>query len=126
MPVALNVPCFFLLMVLKRPVRIVFADDSLKTAFEQLCSAAYEEKELYIFISRALNDIKEKPAGYIHIQKTRWPKEYVQKYNITNLWKYDLPNGWRLIYTIQHEDVAILCIILEWFSHKEYERRFGY
>ena len=40
--------------------------------------------------------------------------------------EYDLPNGWRLIYTIESDDLKIMNIILEWFSHKDYERRFNY
>lgn len=39
---------------------------------------------------------------------------------------YDLPNSWRLIYTIQTNEVMILNVILEWFNHKGYERRFKY
>ena len=52
-------------------------------------------------------------------------KEYL-RYKITNLWKYDLPKGWRLIYSIGREGVEILSIILEWMNHKNYERRFNY
>jgi len=51
----------------------------------------------------------------------------VQKYQINNLWKYGLPDGWRLIYTIKTPNkVQILAVILEWFDHKEYERKFNY
>jgi hypothetical protein len=50
----------------------------------------------------------------------------VKEYGITNLWKYDLPNAWRLIYTIKEDEVTILNVILEWFDHKEYGRRFKY
>jgi hypothetical protein len=46
---------------------------------------------------------------------------------MNNLWKYDLPDGWRLIYTLSTPNkIEILAIILEWFDHKNYERRFGY
>jgi len=62
----------------------------------------------------------------LKIPKKLWPKLYVQHYGITNLWKYDIPNGWRLIYTIETNEVKIVNIILEWPDHKNYERRFGY
>ena len=39
---------------------------------------------------------------------------------------YDLPNGWRLIYTIETNEILVLAIILEWFDHKNYERTFNY
>src|SRR3989338_2034692 len=60
------------------------------------------------------------------IKKQLWPKEYIKQYGITNLWKYDLPNAWRLIYTIESDEVKIMGIVLEWFTHKEYEKRFNY
>jgi hypothetical protein len=51
----------------------------------------------------------------------------VTKYRIKNLWKYDLPNGWRLLYTITADnEVEIISAILEWFDHKNYERKFKY
>jgi len=45
---------------------------------------------------------------------------------VDNLWKYDMPEGWRLIYTNVSDEVQILAVLLEWFDHKEYERRFHY
>jgi hypothetical protein len=81
---------------------------------------------LYDFIDRAKDDLKKNPMCGFKIPKHLWPKEYIKKFEITNLWKYDLPNGWRLIYTIQTNEVMILNVILEWFDHKEYERKFKY
>ena len=41
--------------------------------------------------------------------------------------KYDLPDGWRLVYTITTPNkVEIISVILEWFNHPEYEKRFHY
>ena len=54
------------------------------------------------------------------------PKEYKQRYGINNLWKYNLPNAWRLVYSITGNEVEIIAILLEWFDHKDYERRFKY
>jgi hypothetical protein len=48
------------------------------------------------------------------------------KYKITNLWKLNLSRGWRLIYTLKSDDIAVYCIILDMFDHKGYEKRFRY
>jgi hypothetical protein len=32
----------------------------------------------------------------------------------------------RLIYSITGDEISIVSIILEWFDHKDYERRFSY
>jgi Txe/YoeB family toxin of Txe-Axe toxin-antitoxin module len=105
---------------------IKFADEKLKRAFEKLKNSKSEEKLLYDWIVRAFQDLEKNAFCGVQISKKLIPKEYQQKYKIDNLWKYDLPNAWRLIYTIANSKICILSIILEWMSHKDYERRFNY
>jgi hypothetical protein len=110
----------------QKQINVTYADKKIEDEFELLKSGKFQDKQLYKFIERAKQDLKTGQNCGVKIQKRLWPKAYIQKYNITNLWKYDLPNGWRLIYTIKVNDVMILNVILEWFSHKEYEKRFKY
>ena len=105
--------------------KIVFADEKVKEAFDKLKNSP-DEKRLYDNITRAFKDIEESPSGFIHIRHNLIPKEYIKKYKIDNLWKYDLPNGWRLLYSLGRDEIEIIAIILEWMDHKNYERRFGY
>jgi len=81
---------------------------------------------LFEFLNRAIDDLKEDPYSGIKIPKKLWSKDYVRKYKVDNLWKYDLPNAWRLIYTIKADKVTIIAVLLEWFDHKKYERKFKY
>ncbi len=103
-----------------------FIDEATYKAFLELKAGKFEEKELASFIERAIKDLKENPLIGIAIPKKLWPSEYVRKFGVNNLRKYDLPGGWRLIYTLRGNEIEIVSIILEWFSHKDYERRFGY
>ena len=105
---------------------VTFAEQKLKESYESLQDGAFEDKELYKFLTRAKEDLMNDPLCGIHIPSRLFPHEYIQKYQITNLWKYDLPNGWRLIYTILGNEIKIVSVILEWMTHKEYERRFKY
>ena len=105
---------------------VTFIDKQTEDSFEKLRLGKFEDKRLYEFIERAILDLKKDSASGIKIEKRLWPKEYITKYGITNLWKYDLPNGWRVIYTIKTDEVMILSVILEFFSHKDYEKRFRY
>ena len=105
---------------------IVFADGKLKDAFDKLRDSATEDRQLYQMLKRAFADIESNPSGFIHIPRNLIPKEYKQKYDIDNLWKYDLPNGWRLLYSLSKDKILLLAIILEWLDHKDYERRFKY
>jgi len=109
-----------------KPVYVTFGDKRIEDDFEILKEGKFQDKQLYAFIERAIKDMKNTPGCGIKIPKKLWPKVYTEKYNVTNLWKYDLPNGWRLIYTIKEDEIMILNVILEWFNHKEYERRFKY
>ena len=111
---------------MNKEIHVAFVTQKLKEQFHHLHDGKFEDKQLYTFITRALDDLKQNSMCGIKIPKQLWPKEYIQKYRITNLWKYDLPNAWRLIYTIESDEVKIVSIILEWFDHKEYERRFHY
>ena len=111
---------------MNKEIHVAFISKKLKEEFEKLKFSKLGDNKLYNFIKRAINDLKINPACGIKIPKKIWPKVYMKKYKITNLWKYDLPNGWRLIYTIETDEIKIMSIILEWFNHKDYERRFKY
>lgn len=61
------------------------------------------------------------------IHKSLIPKPPRKKYNATNLFRLELPLGWRILYTIVSSpgirpEVHILRIV----SHEEYDRLFGY
>jgi len=106
-----------------KPSKVKFISEKLEKDFESLS----EQDPIKKSIKRALKDLKINAFSGIQIPKKLFPKEYIQKYNINNLWKYDLPQGWRLIYTITREnEIEIICAILEWMDHKNYERRFKY
>ena len=106
--------------------RVVFADAKVKQSFEKLKDSTTEDKKLYDWLNRAFDDIAEDAFCGIQIPKKLIPKEYTKKYGIENLWKYNLPNAWRLVYSVGRDEVIVISIILEWFPHKEYERRFKY
>jgi len=105
---------------------IRFADKNIQDALYKLETGDNSERELYKFINQALDNIEENAFCGIQIPKKLIPKEYTSKYDVKNLWKYDLPKGWRLIYSIVNDEIVVVSLILEWFDHKEYERRFKY
>lgn len=103
--------------------RVVFISEELERDFHIL----KDDDPIKKAMRRAINDLRENAFSGIQIPKRLMPREYVQKYGINNLWKYDLPRGWRLLYTVTTDnEVELISAILEWFDHKDYERRFGY
>jgi Txe/YoeB family toxin of Txe-Axe toxin-antitoxin module len=111
---------------LERIKSVGFVDSSLKKAYADLESGKYEEQQLASFLKRAIQDLKESPFCGVRIPSKQWPKEYIKKYKINNLYKYDLPDGWRLLYTIRGNEIEIISVLIEWISHKDYERKFRY
>ncbi len=105
---------------------VSFVDHNKELLFDKLKTGVDFEGKLHKSISKVILFIKRNPLFGEKIPKQVWPKEYKRKYSISSLWKCNLIEGWRIIYTIKTDEVMTLCVILEWFSHKEYERRFNY
>ncbi len=110
-------------MRLIKKSQVIFANEKIQKEFDSLS----ENNEIKKYIGRAIEDIKQNAFCGIQVPKRLFPREYILRYGIKNLWKYDLPDGWRLVYTITTPNkVEILSVILEWFSHPEYKKRFNY
>ena len=106
---------------------IRFADKDIQKAFDSLEKGDEQEREMFKLINQAMDNLESNAFCGIQIKKKQIPRYYLKEHDVGNLWKYDLPKGWRLIYTIKGENTYIVSIILEWFfSHKEYEQRFNY
>lgn len=105
---------------------VVFADEKVKKSFERLKSTKTESTDLYKWLERAFDDLEKNHAVGTQIQKKLIPKEYIRKYGIDNLWKYNLPNAWRLLYSVAEKEVVLISIVLDWLCHKDYEKKMGY
>jgi hypothetical protein len=60
------------------------------------------------------------------IAKQLIPKEYVTNYGITNLFRVELPNYWRMLYSLTNEDIEIIAFVLDIIDHTVYDKKFGY
>lgn len=72
-----------------KPSKVKFISDELEKSFNSLSEGDFIKKG----IIRAIKDLRENAFCGIQIPKRLFPQEYLQKYNIKNLWKYDLPNA---------------------------------
>jgi hypothetical protein len=111
---------------MKLPSNTRFVNEKVKESFYKLENGDNQERELFKLINQALDNIEENSFCGVQIAKKLIPKEYLQKSEIKNLWKYDLPRGWRLMYSIVRDEIIVVSVILEWFDHKNYERKFKY
>ena len=61
------------------------------------------------------------------IRKSLIPAALRRKYKVNNLWRLELPDGWRALYTIASRPAGQPEImVLRILSHKDYDRLFGY
>ena len=56
----------------------------------------------------------------------KFPRYYIQKYGVNNLYKFNLDSRTRLIYTLIADELGVAVVVLEILDHKKYEERFGY
>lgn len=106
-----------------KPSKVVFIDKKLEASFNSL----KENDPIKKSIIRAIHDLRQNAFSGIQVPKRLIPKVYIRKYRINNLWKYDLPKGWRLLYTVTADnEVELISAVLEWFDHKDYEKRLKY
>ena len=110
--------------MLRKPAdKVVFADDILENFFVSLNKDNIIKKS----IERIILKLKDNIFIGDNIPKKQIPKSYIKKYEIDNLWKINLPDGWRLVYSVMPLDSNfLLATILDFFDHKNYERIFNY
>jgi len=85
-----------------------------------------EAEYLLKLVEKGIAKLIENHEAGQKIQKRLWPKYYVQKYGISNLWRLRLDDFWRMIYTVIGENIRIVAVVLEVMDHKKYDKRFGY
>jgi hypothetical protein len=105
---------------------VYFADEQVQQTFLKLQSGRAEEKEIFNQLNTAFDMIAMDPFCGIQVPKRLIPKVYITKYGIENLWKYNFSKNWRLMYSVASDGTQVVTLVLEWLSHKEYERRFRY
>ena len=116
---------------MKKPVRVILIDEA-DIAFKRLNEIVGEQikqgkentKEMQLLksIKQKRDFLKINPFYGDNLQKHRISKEY----NVQNLWRVELINFWRMLYTIKGDEIEIICFVLDIMDHKKYNKRFGF
>ncbi len=83
-------------------------------------------QSIFRSVERVKGWLKENPFAGEQVQKSLIPHYYLNKYGVTNLWRIGLSDYWRLIYTIQSNEVEIIDFVLNIVDHQKYDKIFGY
>ncbi|MFH0836072.1 MAG: hypothetical protein V1834_02810 [Candidatus Micrarchaeota archaeon] len=110
--------------------KIVFSEEA-KEVFDYLTREAPKSK-----IERSILKAVENKTRLISqnthygqaIAKKLIPIEYIQKYDVTNLFRVELPNFWRMLYTVTESEnrIEVIAFVLDLIDHDKYDKKFGY
>ena len=114
----------------KKEVKIVLSPEA-KEVFEYLNREAVNsknERTLLKSIKQKIEFIKENPQYGNPLSKKLIPEEYKIRYGITNLFRVELPNFWRMLYTLIEGEskIEVISFILDIIDHPNYDKKFGY
>ena len=86
------------------------------------------EKSILNAIHKKKDLIKQNIHYGDPIAKRLIPDEYKTKYDVTNLFRVELPSYWRMLYTLTDGEtkIEIIAFILDITNHKKYDKKFGY
>jgi len=84
------------------------------------------ERSILRAVDRKIELIRENPRYGNHVSYKRIPKEYIEKYGAEKVFRVELPNFWRMLYSTgpAENEVDIFAFILGIMDHKEYDRKF--
>ena len=120
---------------MNKPARVILLDEAdseykrLNAIVGQQIKDGKEntgEMQLLRSIKQKIELVKANPFYGNNIPKALIPKEYVVRYNAKNLWRVELTNYWRMLYTLKGDQVEIICFVLDIIDHRDYDKKFGY
>jgi hypothetical protein len=113
-----------------KSVRIVLSPEA-REVFEYLnreAGRSKSERMILKSIRQKLDLIKLNSHFGNPIGKDKIPKDYKEKYGVVNLFRVELPNFWRMLYTLSEGDtrIEIVAFVLDILDHDEYNKKFSY
>lgn len=93
----------------------------------QKALSSKSERIMLKAILRKIELIKNNPWYGQQVPKRLIPKEYILKYKIANLYRVELPQFWRMLYTLTDTgEVEIIAFVLDIVDHKDYNKKLRY
>jgi|SRR3989344_5027446 len=108
-----------------KEVRVLLKDQAKEAYFKLKKRNDKDSKTLLNSIERIFDVLKKNPQFGDPIRKELIPGEFI-KQKIKNIYRLELSNYWRMIYTLEGNKIEILVFVLKIFDHKEYNKLFGY
>ena len=110
--------------------RVILSSDA-KEVYNHLkgeASRSKLERTILNAITNKIEIIKSNPHYGDPIAKSFIPKEYIDKYKISNLFRVELPNYWRMLYSLIDGEtkIEIIAFVIDIIDHPTYNKKFRY
>ncbi|MBT4805241.1 hypothetical protein HON71_03650 [Candidatus Woesearchaeota archaeon] len=112
-------------MFLGKEVRVLLKGQAKESFLELKKRTDKEAQSLINSIQRVKNILKDNPQFGDPIAKRLIPGKF-KAMGIKNLYRAELSNYWRMLYTIEGTRVEIFLFVLSIVDHKQYDKLFGY
>lgn len=113
-----------------KKIRVILSSDA-KEVYKYLQEESTKskiEKTILNAITKKIEIIKSNPHYGNPIAKKLIPKEYIERYEISNLFRIELPNYWRMLYSLIDGEtkIEIIAFVIDVLDHSSYNKKFGY
>jgi hypothetical protein len=113
-----------------KTVRVILSKDAEEayTYLNEQAPSSKIERTILNAVKKKVDLIKTNPHYGEPISKKMIPRKYIEQYGVNNLFWVELPNFWRMLYTLTEGDsvVEIIAFVVDICDHKEYDKIFGY
>ena len=111
-------------------VKVILSEEA-EEAYKYLnehAEGSKNDRSILNSITKKVELIKANPHYGAPISKKLIPGDYVDKYGVTNLFRVELSNYWRMLYTLTDGGsvIEIIAFVLDIVDHKKYDKKFGY
>ncbi|MFC1768563.1 hypothetical protein ACFLZX_02265 [Nanoarchaeota archaeon] len=113
-----------------KKIRVILSPEA-EEVYRYLNKIAPDSKKEQTILNSLIKKIELIKANHHYgepISKKLIPSEYKNKYHISNLFWVELPNFWRMLYTLTNDgtEIEIIAFVLDVIDHDKYNKKFGY
>ena len=112
-------------MFLKKEIRILLKGQAKEAYLELKKRNDQQSKAILNSIERIKKILKQNPQYGNPIKKELIPQS-LKESGVKNLYRAELSNYWRMLYTLEGNRIEIFCFILNIINHPTYNKIFGY
>jgi hypothetical protein len=110
----------------EKTVKVLFSEEAEQCYQQLLQDSSKLRCSLIRAIDQKIEFLKINPYYGNPISKKLIPIEYKKKYDVKNLYRIELPQFWRMLYTLINDEIEIVALVIDITDRRNYDKKFGY